>query len=100
MVVIVALVAVDAAFASAARMHRSSLPLPLHASAYDRRAAVQEMVCRMSVIIFLSVALISSGAMMYLFTSSAVSGARPEEETGPPVAAGAAVLAAVGAAED
>eukprot|EP00965_Chrysotila_dentata_P105054 3470277-Pleurochrysis_carterae.AAC.2 len=43
---------------------------------------------------------ISSGAMMYLFASSAVSGARPEEETGPPVPADAAVLAAVGAAED
>eukprot|EP00965_Chrysotila_dentata_P176215 5818579-Pleurochrysis_carterae.AAC.1 len=47
MVAIVALVAVEAAFASVARMRRSSLPLPLHACEYDRRAAVHDMVCRM-----------------------------------------------------
>eukprot|EP00965_Chrysotila_dentata_P202186 6180986-Pleurochrysis_carterae.AAC.2 len=40
----VALVAVDAALASAERRRRSSLPLPLHASEYVRRAAVHEML--------------------------------------------------------
>eukprot|EP00965_Chrysotila_dentata_P028941 962072-Pleurochrysis_carterae.AAC.1 len=78
MVAIVALVAVDATFASITRMRSSSLPLPLQACVYDRRAAVHEM----------------------RFASSAVSGGRPEDETGPPAAAGAAVLAAMGAADD
>eukprot|EP00965_Chrysotila_dentata_P125616 4153013-Pleurochrysis_carterae.AAC.1 len=45
MVAIVALVAVDTAFASIARMRSNSLPLPLQAWAYDRRAAVHEMDC-------------------------------------------------------
>eukprot|EP00965_Chrysotila_dentata_P066218 2191333-Pleurochrysis_carterae.AAC.1 len=64
MVAIVALVAVDAAFASIARMRSSSLPLPLQAWAYDQRAAVHEMVCRIRDIIFRSFASINSGAMM------------------------------------
>eukprot|EP00965_Chrysotila_dentata_P132432 4379130-Pleurochrysis_carterae.AAC.1 len=67
----VALVAVEAALASAERRRRSSLPLPLHAS--------------------------DSGATMYLVASSAVRGGRPElgaEEAD----MGAAVEAAVGAA--
>eukprot|EP00965_Chrysotila_dentata_P022134 732696-Pleurochrysis_carterae.AAC.1 len=94
MVAIVALVAVEAAFASAARSRRSSLPLPLHACEYDKRAAVHKMVCRIKVIIFRSVASINSGATIYLFASSAVSGGRAEEETDPPEAAEAVVLAA------
>eukprot|EP00965_Chrysotila_dentata_P023020 762751-Pleurochrysis_carterae.AAC.1 len=61
---IVALVAVDAAFASADRIRKSSLPLPSHASEYVRRAAVHVIVCRMRDIILRSVASISSGAMM------------------------------------
>eukprot|EP00965_Chrysotila_dentata_P093109 3075399-Pleurochrysis_carterae.AAC.1 len=68
MAAIVALVAVDAAFASIARMRSSSLPLPLQACAAS--------------------------------LSSAVSGGRPEDETGPPAAAVPAVLADVGAADD
>eukprot|EP00965_Chrysotila_dentata_P031002 1032280-Pleurochrysis_carterae.AAC.5 len=44
---IVALVAVEAAFASLARVRSKSRPLPLHASAYVRRAAGHVMVCRM-----------------------------------------------------
>eukprot|EP00965_Chrysotila_dentata_P021213 702654-Pleurochrysis_carterae.AAC.1 len=39
MVEMVALVAVEAAFASAARTRRSSLPLPLQACEYVRQAA-------------------------------------------------------------
>eukprot|EP00965_Chrysotila_dentata_P032079 1069713-Pleurochrysis_carterae.AAC.8 len=61
-----------------ARMRSSSLPLPLQACAYDRRAAAHEM----------------------RLASSAVSGGRPEDETGPLAAAGAAVFAAAGAADD
>eukprot|EP00965_Chrysotila_dentata_P084722 2796160-Pleurochrysis_carterae.AAC.2 len=41
---IVALVAVEAALASLASMRNSSLPLPLQAAAYERRAARQEIV--------------------------------------------------------
>eukprot|EP00965_Chrysotila_dentata_P030441 1013224-Pleurochrysis_carterae.AAC.1 len=67
----VALVAVDAALASADRMRRSSLPLPLHAS--------------------------DSGATMYLLASSAVRGGRPELGAAE-ADVGAAVEAAVGAA--
>eukprot|EP00965_Chrysotila_dentata_P131302 4340712-Pleurochrysis_carterae.AAC.1 len=68
----VALVAVDAALASAERRRRSSLPLPLHAS--------------------------DSGATMYRLASSAVRGGRPElatEEADVGAAVGAAVDAAV-----
>eukprot|EP00965_Chrysotila_dentata_P180754 5966453-Pleurochrysis_carterae.AAC.1 len=61
---IVALVAVEAAFASAASKRSSSLPLPLQASAYVRCAAWQVIVRRINVIIFRSVASISSGATM------------------------------------
>eukprot|EP00965_Chrysotila_dentata_P087514 2888885-Pleurochrysis_carterae.AAC.2 len=101
MVEMVALVAVEAAFASAAKMRRSSLPLPLQACEYVRRAAEHVIVCKMWVIILRSVASINSGAMMYRFASSAVSGGRPlAEETGPPEAVGAPVLAAVDAAVD
>eukprot|EP00965_Chrysotila_dentata_P044463 1478241-Pleurochrysis_carterae.AAC.1 len=69
----VALVAVDAAFASVERMRSKSLPLPLHASEYERRAAEQRLA------------------------SSAESGGNPEPET-EVAAAGAAVGAAAGAA--
>eukprot|EP00965_Chrysotila_dentata_P002616 85174-Pleurochrysis_carterae.AAC.1 len=92
---IVALVAVEAAFASMARMRKRSLPLPLQACAYERRAALQVMVCKMRVIMFRSVASINSGAMIYLLASSAVRGGRPEVETVLPAVAGAAVPAAV-----
>eukprot|EP00965_Chrysotila_dentata_P037127 1235407-Pleurochrysis_carterae.AAC.1 len=43
MTAMVALVAVEAAFASFARMRSNSLPLPLQAREYVRRAAGQEM---------------------------------------------------------
>eukprot|EP00965_Chrysotila_dentata_P182247 6018661-Pleurochrysis_carterae.AAC.1 len=76
-------------------MRRRSRPLPLHACAYERRAALPVIVCRTSVIIFRSVASINSGAMIYLFASSAVRGGKPEVETVLPAEAGAAVLAAV-----
>eukprot|EP00965_Chrysotila_dentata_P142576 4712692-Pleurochrysis_carterae.AAC.1 len=79
----VALVAVDAAFASFARVRGRSLPLPLHESAYFRRAAGQVIVRRMCVIIFRSVASTSSGATMYRLASSAVKGGKPAAaETG------------------
>eukprot|EP00965_Chrysotila_dentata_P095271 3149154-Pleurochrysis_carterae.AAC.1 len=42
----VSLVAVEAAFASFARMRNSSLPLPLQASVYVRRAAWHVTVCK------------------------------------------------------
>eukprot|EP00965_Chrysotila_dentata_P027340 908445-Pleurochrysis_carterae.AAC.1 len=80
---IIALVAVEAAFASAERMRKRSRPLPLHACAYER------------VVIFRSVASINSGAIIYLLASSAVRGGKPEVETVLPAVAGAAVLAAV-----
>eukprot|EP00965_Chrysotila_dentata_P149237 4928628-Pleurochrysis_carterae.AAC.1 len=64
MAAIVALVAVEAALASAASRRSNSLPLPSHASAYLRCAAWQVIVRRMSVIIFRSVASMSSGATM------------------------------------
>eukprot|EP00965_Chrysotila_dentata_P054742 1817841-Pleurochrysis_carterae.AAC.1 len=60
----VALVAVEAALASADRMRSNSLPLPLHASEQDRRAAVHVTVWRIAVIILRSVASINSGATM------------------------------------
>eukprot|EP00965_Chrysotila_dentata_P101688 3357416-Pleurochrysis_carterae.AAC.2 len=79
----VALVAVDAAFASFARVRSRSLPLPSHASAYVWRAAGQEMVCRICVIMFRSVASTSSCATMYRLASAAVKGGRPAAaETG------------------
>eukprot|EP00965_Chrysotila_dentata_P170366 5623201-Pleurochrysis_carterae.AAC.1 len=76
----VAFVAKDAALASAASMRSSSLPLPLLERAYERRAAGQEIVCRINVIIFLSVESISSGATMYRLASSAVSAGKAETE--------------------
>eukprot|EP00965_Chrysotila_dentata_P133056 4399469-Pleurochrysis_carterae.AAC.5 len=82
MFAIVALVAVDAAFASAvSRRSSSSLPLPLHAVVHDRRAAWQEIVCRISVIILWSVASTNSGATMQCLASSADNGGRPDGET-------------------
>eukprot|EP00965_Chrysotila_dentata_P216202 6189247-Pleurochrysis_carterae.AAC.1 len=71
MAAIVALVAVEAALASAASRRSNSLPLPLQANAYVRCAAWQVIVRRMR-----------------RFASSAVSGGRPEDATVP--AAGAA----------
>eukprot|EP00965_Chrysotila_dentata_P146775 4846506-Pleurochrysis_carterae.AAC.1 len=81
-------------------MRSSSRPLPLQASEYDRRAAVQVMVCRMRVIILRSVASINSGATTYLLASSAVRGGRPELETEVADATGAAVVDAAGVAVD
>eukprot|EP00965_Chrysotila_dentata_P126145 4169191-Pleurochrysis_carterae.AAC.1 len=95
MAAMVALVAVEAAFASADRMRSSSLPLPSHTSEYERRAAAQVIVYRMTVIILRSVASISSGATMYLLASSAVSGGSPELETVAEAAGAAAGAPAV-----
>eukprot|EP00965_Chrysotila_dentata_P205196 6182814-Pleurochrysis_carterae.AAC.1 len=93
----VALVAVEAAFASVASTRRSSLPLPSQARAYVRRAAEHEMVCKIKVIILRSVASMSSGAIMYRLDSSAERGGRPVLGT---VEAGAAAGGAAGAADD